>query len=344
MAPASPHPRPVSMIMLSSRGRVVAPVPRHRLEDDQAAGPISTPARRSCARRALCIEPQKRQRLAEGLHPVRFSLFKPDPPELRCQPGWPEQWRSPEPKPAYDAVIIGGGGHGLATAYYMAAEHGLRNIAVVEKGWLGGGNTGRNTTIIRSNYLWDGERGALQPRAQPVAGSQPRPQLQCDVLPARLHDAGAQHPRRAGVQAPRARQPAAGIDNEWLSAEQAKAFCPILNISPDLRYPIIGASLQRRGGVARHDAVAWGYARAASALGVDILQKCEVTAIRRDASGAVSGIETTRGPIATKRIGVVAAGKHFHRHEHGRRAIAARKLSAPGARLRADQADHAPAS
>ncbi len=222
--------------------------------------------------------------------------------------GWPEQWRSPEPKPAYDAVIVGAGGHGLATAYYMAAEHGLRNIAVLDKGWLGGGNTGRNTTIIRSNYLWE-ESEALYDHALDLWQDlshvlnynvmySPRGVM---MLAHDIHDVQV---FKRHVHANRL----AGIENEWLSAGQAKAFCPILNISPHLRYPIVGATLQRKGGTARHDAVAWGYARAASALGVDIIQTCEVTGIHRDASGAVAGLDTTRGTIATRRVGVVAAG------------------------------------
>jgi sarcosine oxidase subunit beta len=239
---------------------------------------------------------------------VRFSLFNLIRQSFDANRGWPEQWRSPEPKPAYDAIIIGGGGHGLATAYYMAAEHGMTNVAVVEKGWLGGGNTGRNTTIIRSNYLWE-ESEALYDRAMTLWQDLSHV-LNYNVMYSPrgvmmlAHDTHDVQVFKRHVHANRL----AGIDNEWLNPEQAQAFCPILNVSNNIRYTIVGASLQRRGGVARHDAVAWGYARAASALGVDILQKCEVTAIRRDASGAVSGIETTRGPIATKRLGVVAAG------------------------------------
>ena len=213
-----------------------------------------------------------------------------------------------EPKAAYDAIIVGAGGHGLATAYYLAKEHGLTNVAVLEKGWLGGGNTGRNTTIIRSNYLWE-ELAALYEHALKLWEGLSQ-ELNYNVmysprgvmmLAHNTHDVqvGKRH-----VHANRL----AGVDNEWLTPEEAKAFCPLLNIARDIRYPMVGAALQRRGGTARHDAVAWGYARAASARGVDIIQNCEVTAIRRDASGAVSGVETTRGPIATKRIGVVAAG------------------------------------
>jgi sarcosine oxidase subunit beta len=221
--------------------------------------------------------------------------------------GWQPLWRSPEPKPSYEAVIVGGGGHGLATAYYLAKEHGLRNIAVVEKGWLGGGNTGRNTTIIRSNYLWD-ESAALYEHALKLWEGLSR-ELNYNVmysprgvmmLAHTVHDTQV---FKRHVHANRLN----GIDNEWLTPEQAKAFCPALNIGA-MRYPILGAALQRRGGNARHDAVAWGYARAASALGVDIVQNCEVTALRRGLNGAIEAVETTRGVIRTNKVGVVAAG------------------------------------
>jgi sarcosine oxidase subunit beta len=222
--------------------------------------------------------------------------------------GWRAQWRSPEPKPSYDAVIIGGGGHGLATAYYLAAEFGLTNVAVLEKGWIGGGNTGRNTTIIRSNYLFD-ESAALYDHAvklweglsQALNYNVMFSQRGVMMLAHNTHD---QQSLKRHVHSNRLN----GVDNEWLSANEAKAFCPPLNIDPAMRYPVIGAALQRRGGVARHDAVAWGYARAADALGVDILQNCEVTAIRRGLAGAVEAVETTRGTIETRKLGVVAAG------------------------------------
>ena len=221
---------------------------------------------------------------------------------------WPEQWRAAEPKASYEAVIVGGGGHGLATAYYLAREHGLRNIAVVEKGWLGGGNTGRNTTIIRSNYLWE-ESAALYEHALTLWEGLSQTLNYNVMYSARgvMMLAHNQHDIQVSTRHIHANR-LAGIDNEWLTAEEAKAFCPILNIDKSMRYPVLGAALQRRGGTARHDAVAWGYARAASALGVDIIQNCEVTGLTRDASGAVNGIETMRGPIATKKVGVVAAG------------------------------------
>jgi len=222
--------------------------------------------------------------------------------------GWKSQWRRATPKAEYDAIVIGGGGHGLGTAYYLAAEHGLTNIAVVEKGWIGGGNTGRNTTIIRSNYLFD-ESARLYDHSLKLWNDlsqvlnyntmfSPRGVM---MLAHTVHDIQV---IKRHVHANRGN----GVDNEWLSPEEAKAFCPILNVDPSIRYPVLGAALQRRGGVARHDTVAWGYARAADTLGVDIIENCEVTGIRKDASGAVEGIETTRGYIRSKKVGVVAAG------------------------------------
>lgn len=239
---------------------------------------------------------------------MKFSALSVFMQGLKGNRDWPAQWRMPEPKASYDAIIVGAGGHGLATAYYMAKEHGLRNIAVLEKGWLGGGNTGRNTTIVRSNYLWEESEGIYEHAMKLWEGLShelnynvmysPRGVM---MLAHNIHDVQV---FKRHVHANRL----AGIDNEWLSAEQAKEFCPLLNIERNIRHPVIGASLQRRGGTARHDAVAWGYARGADRLGVDIIQNCEVTGIRRDASGAVSGVETAKGFIATRRIGVVAAG------------------------------------
>ena len=238
----------------------------------------------------------------------RFSLLSLLRESANAHEGWGRQWRAPEPKVGYDAVIVGGGGHGLATAYYLAKEHGMRNIAVLEKGWIGGGNTGRNTTIIRSNYLYD-ESAMLFEHAmklweglsQELNYNVMFSQRGVMMLAHSVHDVQS---FKRHIHSNRLN----GIDNEWLTPEQAKEFCPPLNIGADARFPVMGAALQRRGGVARHDAVAWGYARGAAARGVDIIQNCPVTAIRRDASGRVSGVDTGRGFIKAKKVAVSAAG------------------------------------
>jgi sarcosine oxidase, subunit beta len=237
----------------------------------------------------------------------RFSAFALLREALRGHEDWPPYWRFPEPKRSYDIVIIGGGGHGLATAYYLAKEHGIRNVAVLERGWLGGGNTGRNTTIVRSNYLWD-ESAAIYEHALQLFETLSE-ELNINVMLSQrgvlnlAHTPGDVREAIRRVHANRLN----GIDAEWLDARQVKDFCPIVNISPDVRYPVLGATLQRRAGVARHDAVAWGYARAADALGVDIIQGCEVTGFDITAN-RVRGVRTTKGTITAGRIGIVAAG------------------------------------
>jgi sarcosine oxidase, subunit beta len=238
----------------------------------------------------------------------RFSLGALLLQAINGHQGWQRQWRAPEPKPSYAAVIVGAGGHGLATAYYLAKEHGMRDIAVVEKRWLGGGNIGRNTTIIRSNYLYD-ESAAIYEHALKLWENLSL-ELNYNVMFSQrgvmmlAHNSHDVQSLKRHIYANRLN----GVDNEWLPPVQAKEFCPPLNISRNLRHPVLGAALQRRGGVARHDAVAWGYARAADAMGVDIIQNCEVTGVRRNINGAVAGVETTRGFIGTPRVGVAAAG------------------------------------
>jgi sarcosine oxidase subunit beta len=238
---------------------------------------------------------------------ARFSLLSLARHALSAHQRWPAYWRSPQPRAAYEVVIIGGGGHGLATAYYLAKEHGIRDIAVLEKGWLGGGNTGRNTTICRSNYLWD-ESAALYEHSLGLFEGLAS-ELNLNVMLSQrgvLNLAHNLHDVREGQRRVSANR-LQGIDAEWLTPGQAKAFCPILDVSPRARYPVLGATLQRRAGTARHDAVAWGFARAADARGIDIIQGCEVTGFDiRD--GRIQGLRTTRGEIRAGKVAIVAAG------------------------------------
>ncbi len=239
--------------------------------------------------------------------PQKYSLFSLLRNALSYHRNWQAAWRSPEPKSSYDVVIVGGGGHGLATAYYLAKEQGITNVAVLEKGWLGGGNTGRNTTILRSNYLWD-ESAHLYEHSLRLYETLSQ-ELNFNIMLSQrgvlnlahnLHDLRELSRRVNAIRLN-------GIDSEILTTEQVRALVPIINTSPQVRYPVLGASLQRRGGVARHDAVAWGFARAADAHGVDIIQSCEVTGIRRDGARVV-GVDTNRGFIRAPRIGIVTAG------------------------------------
>src|SRR5438552_6910460 len=221
--------------------------------------------------------------------------------------GWTPLWRKAAPRSRYSVVIIGGGGHGLATAYYLAKEHGIGDVAVLEKGAIGLGNTGRNTTIIRSNYLWDESARIYEHSLRLWEGLSA--ELNFNVMLSQrgvLNLAHTEGDVREGKRRANANR-LNGIDAEWLDVAAVERFCPILDVSSEARYPVLGASLQRRGGVARHDAVAWGFARAADSYGVDIIQHCEVTGIRRD-GGAVVGVETAKGFIKAKKVAIVAAG------------------------------------
>jgi sarcosine oxidase subunit beta len=217
-------------------------------------------------------------------------------------------WRAAEPKASYEVVIVGAGGHGLATAYYLAKNHGVTDVCVVEKGWLGGGNMARNTTIIRSNYLWDESAAIYEHSLKLWEGLED--ELDWDIQFSQrgvlnlAHDLGDVRASVRRVEANRLN----GVDAEWLTPDEVKAFCPIVNISQEVRYPVLGATLQRRGGVARHDKVAWAYATRASELGVDIVEHAEVTGFVRGPGGRVDGVETTRGTILAGRVGLVAAG------------------------------------
>ena len=216
-------------------------------------------------------------------------------------------WRNPEPRSAYDVVIIGGGGHGLATAYYLAKNHGITNVAILERGWLAGGNMARNTAIIRSNYLWD-ESAAIYEHSLKLWETLPA-ELDYDVLFSQrgvmnlAHSLGDIREGQRRISANRLN----GVDAEWLEPDEIARICPIVNLSPDTRYPVLGATWQPRGGIARHDYVAWAYARAADALGVDLIQGCEVTGIDV-VDGRATGVRTSRGRIAAGRIAIVAAG------------------------------------
>ncbi len=238
---------------------------------------------------------------------ARYSIFSLIRNALAYHEDWPAAWRSPEPKPAYDVVIVGGGGHGLATAYYLAKELGVRNVALIERGWLGGGNTGRNTTIVRSNYLWD-ESAALYEHSMKLWEGLSQ-DLNYNVMFSQrgvLSLAHNQHDLRAQSRQSNANR-LGGIDSELLTPAQIKAFVPIMDLRAGGRYPVLGGALQRRGGTARHDAVAWGYARAADALGVDIIQESPVTGFRID-NGRVQGVETAKGFIQADKVGIVVAG------------------------------------
>ncbi|MGP6176230.1 sarcosine oxidase subunit beta family protein [Microbacterium sp. A196] len=216
-------------------------------------------------------------------------------------------WRNPDPKSSYDAVIVGGGGHGLATAYYLAHEHGMTNIAVLEKGWLAGGNMARNTAIIRSNYLRD-ETAAIFDHGLKLWETLPE-ELDYDFLFSQRGVVSLAHAlgdvregmRRVGANTLN------GVDAEWLDTAQVKEACPIINVSDDIRYPVMGATYQARAGIAKHDHVAWAFARKCDQLGVDIIQNCEVTGFLKSGDRVV-GVETTRGTIHTDKVGLSAAG------------------------------------
>jgi len=233
-----------------------------------------------------------------------FGLLKHS---LSYHENWQRVWSNPTPKKHYDVVIIGGGAHGLATAYYLAKEHGITNIAVVEKGYLGGGNTARNTTIVRSNYLWDEASHLYEHSLKLWEGL--AQELNYNLMFSQRgvlnlgHTLQDMRDIERRVNANRLN----GIDGEVLTTAQVQKMVPILDCSTGARYPVMGASWQARAGTARHDAVAWGFARAAAALGVDLLQQTEVTGIRRK-DGAVEGVETNRGFIAAKKVACVAAG------------------------------------
>lgn len=238
---------------------------------------------------------------------MRYSGWKVITEGLLGNTGWGRAWRDPAPKAEYDAIVIGGGGHGLATAYYLAKNHGLTNIAVLEKGYLGSGNIGRNTTIVRANYFLPGNSEFYSHSLK--LWEKLETELNYNVMHSQrghiilFHSDGQ---RDAAVRRGNAIVNQ-GDDAELLSVAQLKEMLPYLDYA-QTRFPIYGGLIQRRAGTARHDAVAWGYARAADRLGVDLIQNCEVTGIDT-VDGKVVGVQTTRGPIRAKKVGMVVAGR-----------------------------------
>ena len=236
----------------------------------------------------------------------KYSIFQLARNALTGHKNWPLMWRSPEPRDFYDVIIIGGGGHGLGTAYYLAKEHGLKNIAVIEKGWLGGGNTGRNTTIIRSNYLWDDSAHLYEHSLKLWETLSSK--LNYNVMFSQRGVMNLAHTEHDIKEIKRrvSANNLNGIDSVWLNKPEIKKMVPIMK-TDNLRYPVLGASYQPRGGVARHDAVAWGFAMRADEMGVDIIQNCEAQEIKTK-NGKIEGVQTSKGFIRANKIGVVASG------------------------------------
>ncbi|MEP4194123.1 MAG: sarcosine oxidase subunit beta family protein [Aliishimia sp.] len=236
----------------------------------------------------------------------RYSAFAIAREAMRQHTGWTRAWGNPAPKSKYDVIIIGAGGHGLATAYYLGKNFGITNVAILEKGWLGGGNTGRNTTIIRSNYLQD-PSAAIYEKSRSLYETMSQ-DLNYNVMfsPRGVIMLAQTHHEVRGYQRTAHANALQGVKTEFIDAQRVKELCPIMNIKGP-RYPVLGGLWQSRGGTARHDAVAWGYARACSDMGMDVIQKCEVTGIRKEGDKVV-GVDTTKGAIDCDKLGVVVAG------------------------------------
>ncbi len=240
----------------------------------------------------------------------RYSAFAIAREAARYHSGWERAWAAPEPKKKYDVVIIGAGGHGLATAYYLGKNHGVKNVAIIEKGWLGGGNTGRNTTIIRSNYLQD-PSAAIYEKARGLYETLSQ-DLNYNVMfsPRGVMMLAQTHHEVRGFQRTVHANAIQGVKTEFITPQHVKKLVPIISLDGP-RYPILGALWQARGGTARHDAVAWGYARACSDMGMHILQRTEVTGIHQ-ARGRVLGVQTSKGRINCDKLAVVVAGHSGH--------------------------------
>ena len=236
----------------------------------------------------------------------RYSVFAIAREAMRRHSGWTRAWASPEPARSYDVIIVGAGGHGLATAYYLGRNFGITNVAVLEKGWLGGGNTGRNTTIIRSNYLQD-PSAAIYEKARALYETLSQ-ELNYNVMFSPrgvMMLAQTEHEVR-GYKRTALANALQGVETRYIAPAEIRRLVPIIRIDGP-RYPVLGALWQPRGGTARHDAVAWGYARACSDMGIDVIENCEVTGVE-SAGGQVSAVNTTRGTIGCRKLGIVVAG------------------------------------
>tara|TARA_R110002074_G_scaffold177754_2_gene341296 strand:- start:211 stop:1455 length:1245 start_codon:yes stop_codon:yes gene_type:complete len=236
----------------------------------------------------------------------RFSAFAIAREALRNHEGWGRTWARRPPGKRYDVIIVGAGGHGLATAYYLGRNHGITNVAILEKGWLGGGNTGRNTTIIRSNYLQDPSAAIYEKARSLYEGLSQELNYNIMFSPRGVIMLAQTHHEVRGYKRTAHANSLQGVTTEWIGPQRVKQLCPIMNIEGP-RYPVLGGLWQARGGTARHDAVAWGYARACTDMGMDIIQKCEVTGIAQS-GGKVTGVQTTQGDIACGKLGLVTAG------------------------------------
>ncbi|MGC1496519.1 MAG: sarcosine oxidase subunit beta family protein [Sulfitobacter sp.] len=240
----------------------------------------------------------------------KYSVFAVAREAMRHHTGWNRAWRDAQPKKRYDVIIVGAGGHGLATAYYLGKNFGITNVAILEKGWLGGGNTGRNTTIIRSNYLQD-PSAAIYEKSRSLYETMSQ-DLNYNVMFSPrgvIMLAQTEHEVRGYKRTAHANA-LQGVPTEFIGPEKVKSLVPIINIDGP-RYPVLGGLWQARGGTARHDAVAWGYARACSDMGMDVIQKCEVTGINK-VNGKVTGVSTNRGDIECDKLGMVVAGHSGH--------------------------------